>query len=185
MDNIRLRERTLPLAEYRRLLGTYLRPQRGHVALIAILLLGGIALQLINPQIVRYFIDATQNELAAELATPRRDDLTPWVYVGLTFIGISLMGRLLTVATTYLSIDVGWRATNALRADLTGHLLRLDMPFHKTHTPGMLIERVDGDVNELADFFSQLVIRAITSGLLILSVLVLLFIENWLAGLAL
>src|SRR6476469_4898663 len=166
---------TFPLAEYRRLLGTYLRPQRGRVALLAALLLAGVALQLINPQIIRYFIDATQSQ----------SDITLLVYAGLAFIGISLLGRLLSVATTYLSINVGWRATNSLRAALTEHLLRLDMPFHKTHTPGELIERVDGDVNELADFFSQLVIRVVTSSLLIAGVLVLLYIENWLAGLAL
>src|SRR5205814_2484378 len=115
----------------------------------------------------------------------RRGDRAPLVYAGMAFIGVGLVGRLLTIATTYLSINVGWRATNSLRAALTEHLLRLDMPFHKTHTPGELIERVDGDVNELADFFSQLVIRVVTSGLLIVGVLVLLFIENWLAGLAL
>jgi ATP-binding cassette, subfamily B, bacterial len=166
---------TLPLAEYRALLGTYLRPQRGRVALLAALLVAGVALQLVNPQIIRYFIDATQ----------RRGDLTPLAYASLAFIVASLAGRLITVVTSYLSIDVGWRATNALRAALTEHLLRLDMPFHKTHTPGELIERVDGDVNELADFFAQLVIRAVTSGLLIVGAVGLLLIENWTAGLAL
>src|SRR5438477_3789832 len=155
---------TLLMAEYRRLLGTYLRPQRGRVTLLAGLLVASVALQLVNPQIIRYFIDATQ----------RRGDLAPLVYAGLAFIATSLAGRLLTIATTYLSINVGWRATNSLRAALTEHLLRLDMSFHKTHTPGELIERVDGDVNELADFFSQLVIRAVTSGLLIAGLLILL-----------
>src|ERR671934_2015816 len=97
----------LPLAEHRRLLGTYLRPQRGRVMLLAALLLASVALQLVNPQIIRYFIDATQ----------RRGDMTPLVYAGLAFIAISLAGRLLAVATTYLRINVGWRATNSLRAD--------------------------------------------------------------------
>jgi ATP-binding cassette subfamily B protein len=166
---------TLPLAEYRRLLGTYLRPQRGRVALLAALLLASVALQLINPQIIRYFIDATQ----------RRGDSAPLVYAGLAFIAGSLVGRALTVATTYLSLNIGWRATNALRAALAEHLLRLDLPFYKTHTPGELIERVDGDVNELADFFAQFVLRLATSGLLILGVLVLLAVESRLAGLAL
>jgi ATP-binding cassette subfamily B protein len=175
MHRVALRELNVPLAEYRHLLSTYLRPQRGRVTLLAALLLASVALQLVNPQIIRYFIDATQSH----------SDVAPLVYAGLAFISVSLVGRLLTIVTTYLSINVGWRATNSLRASLTEHLLRLDMSFHKTHTPGELIERVDGDVNELADFFSQLVIRVVTSGLLILGVLVLLFIENWLAGLAL
>jgi ATP-binding cassette, subfamily B, bacterial len=169
----------LPIGEYRRLLGTYLRSQRGRVMLLAGLLVASVALQLANPQIIRYFIDATQASLRSGVG------VAPLVYAGLAFIAASLGGRLLSVASTFLSIDVGWRATNSLRAALTEHLLRLDMPFHKTHTPGELIERVDGDVNELADFFSQLVIRAATSGLLVAGVLVLLFVENWLAGLAL
>jgi ABC-type multidrug transport system fused ATPase/permease subunit len=166
---------TLPLAESRQLLGTYLWPQRGRVAVLSGLLLGSIGLQLVNPQIIRYFIDATQTH----------SDLTPLVYAGIAYIAISLAQRLLAVATTYLSTNVGWSATNALRSALTEHLLRLDMPFHKTHTPGELIERVDGDVTQLADFFSRLLISVVSNCLLIMGVLVLLFVEEWRAGLAL
>jgi ABC-type multidrug transport system fused ATPase/permease subunit len=166
---------TVPVAEYRRLLGTYLRPQRGRVTLLAALLLAGVGVQLVQPQIIRYFIDATQ----------RREAGAPLVTAGIAFLAASLGGRLLTIATTYLSINIGWRATNALRVALTEHLLRLDMPFHKTHTPGELIERVDGDANELVDFFSQFVIRVVTSSLLIIGVLGVLWVENALAGLAL
>jgi len=175
MHRATFRESTFPLAEYRRLLGTYLRPQRGRVTLLAVLLVGSLALQLINPQIIRYFIDATQSQ----------SNLALLVFAGIAFIAISLAQRVLDVATTYLSINVGWSATNSLRAALTEHLLRLDMPFHKTHTPGELIERVDGDVNELADFFAQFVIRLATNALLILGVLVLLSVENLLLGLSL
>src|SRR5512141_13168 len=96
------------LTESRQLLGTYLRPHRGRVMLLATLLLASIALQLANPQILRYFIDATQ----------RQGDLAPLIYAGFAYIALSVIGRLLTIATTYLSIDIGWRATNALRADL-------------------------------------------------------------------
>ncbi len=166
---------TFPIGEYRYLLGTYLRPQRGRVTVLTALLLSSVVMQLINPQIIRYFIDATQRQV----------DARSLLYPGIAYIAVSLTGRLVTIATTYLSIDVGWRATNLLRASLTEHLLRLDMPFHKTHTPGELIERVDGDITDLADFFSLFVIRLVTSGLLLLGVLVLLSIENWLAGIAL
>ena len=64
-------------------------------------------------------------------------------------------------ATTYVGEDVSWTATNALRADLTQHCLRLDMDFHNARTPGELIERIDGDASELANFFSQLVLRVL------------------------
>ncbi len=37
----------------------------------------------------------------------------------------------------YLSKDVGYRATDRLRADLVGHCLRLDLSFHQTQSWGM------------------------------------------------
>ena len=41
------------------------------------------------------------------------------------------------------------------------------MPFHKLHTPGELIERIDGDVTALADFFSLFLVR-LAGGLLLI-----------------
>ena len=48
------------LRGYRTLWARYLRPYWHKVTLIALLLLGTIGLQLLNPQIVRRFIDAAQ-----------------------------------------------------------------------------------------------------------------------------
>ncbi len=47
----------VPLRQYGQILGVYLKPQRGKVCMLAVLVLSGIGLQLLNPQIVRYFID--------------------------------------------------------------------------------------------------------------------------------
>jgi hypothetical protein len=48
------------LKQYRTLLTTYLDPLRGRVALLALLLFGGIGLRLWAPQILRDFIDLVQ-----------------------------------------------------------------------------------------------------------------------------
>ncbi|HEV2124099.1 MAG TPA: hypothetical protein VGW38_15150 [Chloroflexota bacterium] len=42
---------------YIRLLTAYLRPQWQRTAALAFFLLGSIGLQLVNPQVLRYFID--------------------------------------------------------------------------------------------------------------------------------
>ncbi len=139
------------------------------------LLFGGIALQLVNPQIVRYFIDTTQ----------QGGSQTALTVAALLFIAIGLSQRALALGTLYMSENVAWTATNALRTDLARHVLRLDMPFHKFHTPGELIERIDNDVDELANFFSQLVIQVVSNALLIVGVLLLLFREDWRIGLGL
>jgi ATP-binding cassette, subfamily B, bacterial len=76
-------------------------------------------------------------------------------------------------------------ATNALRADLTLHLLRLDPDFLNSHTPGELIERVDGDVGLLANFFARFVIYVVGNGLLIVGVVILLVQIDWTLAVAL
>ena len=159
----------LPLRDDWSLLARYLRAQQAKVFLLALLLLGSIGLQLVNPQLVRSFIDAAQT------GSP----LTTLLQLALLFLGAAMLNYLLTLALTYLSEDVGWRTTNALRTDLAAHLLRLDMRFHHQQTPGALIERIDGDVGQLARFFAQLFLRLVSNGLLLLGILAVLAWEDW------
>jgi ATP-binding cassette subfamily B protein len=161
------------LPPYGDLLAKYLRPQRYRVLLLGVAILGSIGLQLINPQIVRAFIDAAREGGAIDRLT----------LTALLFLGVAVASQAVSIAVTYLGQNVAWAATNKLRIDLAQHCLRLDMSFHKAHTPGELIERVDGDVSELAGFFSQLMIRLVGNGLLVLGVLVLVFREDWRIGL--
>ena len=165
----------LSVGPHRRLLTTYLAPQRARVALLAVLLLAGIGLQLLNPQVMRFFIDT------AEAGGPMRALLL----AALVYLVAGLLGRGLTFATSYVGLNVAWKATNTLRSDLTRHCLRLDMPFHKTHTPGEMIERVDGDALALGTFFSQMVVKTAGNVLLVIAILSLLYRENAAAGLIL
>ncbi len=98
-------------------------------------------------------------------------------------MGLALAGQGLAVAETYVAENVSWAATNALRADLVAHLLRLDATFHTAHTPGELIERVDGDVATLARFFSRFVVYVLGNGVLLVGVLGLLYHVDWRVGL--
>ena len=161
--------------QHRRLLTIYLRPQRARAALLAVLLLAGIGLQLLNPQVMRFFIDT------AEAGGPPRALLL----AALVYLVAGLLGRGLTFATSYVGLNVAWKATNALRGDLTRHCLRLDMPFHKAHTPGEMIERVDGDALALGTFFSQMAVKTAGNALLVIAILYLLYRENAAAGLIL
>ncbi|HEV8633157.1 MAG TPA: ABC transporter ATP-binding protein [Chloroflexota bacterium] len=160
--------------EYAALLRRYLAPEAGRALLLAVLLLGGIGLQLLNPQIVRAFIDA----IAAGQPADRL------VSTALLFLAVALLHQGLSVWAAYVGEDVGWASTNRLRSDLARHCLDLDMAWHNDRTPGELIERIDGDVTALASFFSQLVIRVFGSLLLLVGAVVLLFREDWRVGLA-
>ena len=160
---------------YWNLLSDHIRPQKRQFILLAAMLFGSIGLRILAPQIMRSFIDSA---LAGE--TLRTLSLT-----AVAFIGIALIQQVVAIGVKYLGENVAWTATNDLRAELAEHAINLDMRFHNDHTPGELIERIDGDVTELATFFSQFALNLIANGLLLIGILVALFLEDWRAGLGL
>jgi ATP-binding cassette subfamily B protein len=162
----------IPFKRYWDLLAQYIKPQRGRFAWLTVLLLTSIGLQVVNPQIMRFFIDATQTS----------QDFQVLVVAALAFIGIALIQQVVGVTATYVGENVAWVATNELRADLAHHCLNLDMSYHNDISPGELIERIDGDVTELSNFFSQFVIRVLGNILLMIGILVALFLEDWRIG---
>ena len=157
------------------ILRKYLSPLAWRAGLLGACLLSATLLQLYVPQVMRAFIDLAMQKGA-------RDALRR---LALTYLALAVANQLLSAAATYLSADVGWRATNALRADLFSHALRLDMRYHKDRTPGEMIERIDGDVTSVSNFFSQFVVRVSAAVLLTFGVLGLLWREDWRVGLPL
>jgi ATP-binding cassette subfamily B protein/ATP-binding cassette subfamily C protein len=160
---------------YGRFLLHYLHPLAGKVCLLAGLIVATMGLQLLNPQIIRYFIDTALAAGTGVAAAPTSSLLL----AALTFFAATLLLQGVSVAATYVGEDVGWRATNQLRNELARHVLGLDMHFHHSHTPGELIERLDGDVAEIAIFFAQFVLRVLGNLLLLVGVLIVLFWIDW------
>ena len=148
----------------RALLSKYLKPQWPRAALLGVLLLAGIGSQLANPFIAKTFIDQAQ----------AGEPFERLVRIGLLFLGVALITQLATVAETYVAEDLGWRTTNVLRADLTRHVLALDGSFHAEHGAGELIERIDGDVSAIANFFSRFVVHVLGNALFLVGMLALL-----------
>jgi ABC-type multidrug transport system fused ATPase/permease subunit len=163
------------LDRYRRLLGAYLRPEWPRVAALGLILAGTISVQIATPLVASRFLDD-----AVSGAASRR-----LLLLALLTFGLAIAAQGLAVAETWVAEQLGWSATNALRIDLLAHLLRLDAGFHADHSPGELIERVDGDVGTLARFFSRFVINVIGNALLMIGVIVLLFTVDWRIGLGL
>ena len=157
------------------LLIAYLKPQWRRTIVLASLLLFGIALQLGNPLILRRFIDTAKSGRAD-------DSLTTIAFV---FVAVVSAQQLISIMVVLFGENVGWKATNLLRNDLFLHCLRLDPSFHEAHLPGEMIERIDGDVTTLSNFFSQFIIRVLGNGLLVIGILLIVFREDWRVGLIL
>jgi len=162
----------IPFQQYWDLLAPYIKFQKTRFIWLAVFLFSSIGLQVINPQIMRYFIDAATTSRASENLK----------IAALAFIAIALIQQVVGVIATYLGENVAWTATNELRSDLARHCLKLDMSFHNNTSPGELIERIDGDISELSNFFSQMVIRVLGNMLLMAGILIAMFFEDWRVG---
>jgi ABC-type multidrug transport system fused ATPase/permease subunit len=161
------------LSRYWHLLSRYLRPQWWRIGLLALILCCTIGVQVATPLVTSAFIDRAISG----------GELSDLMVLALATIALALLQQGMAIAETGIAEMVSWTATNTLRADLLTHLLRLDASFHTAHTPGELIERVDGDVATLARFFSRFVVYVLGNGILMLGVLGLLYHIDWRVGL--
>jgi ABC-type multidrug transport system fused ATPase/permease subunit len=159
----------------RRLVRTYLLPHRGRGATLAAALAFATALPLLAPQLLGRFVDQAVG----------RATVAALVGTAVAYLVVALSGQLVTVVATYLASRLAWTATNELREDLVGHVLSLDLAYHGQHTPGELIERVDGDVSSLGDFVARFLFQVLGSLLLLIGAVGLVLREDVRIGLTL
>ena len=95
----------VPLRQYVSLLVHYLKPLWFRVTLLVVFMFGGIGLGLLSPQIIRYFIDTAKAGGA----------LRNLLIAGGLFLVVGILGQIVTLISSYLGQDVGWRATNRMR----------------------------------------------------------------------
>src|SRR5574342_1322356 len=98
MGDLTLNDSMRPLAtpslrQYRELLSRYLKPQIGWVILMGAILLAGIAIKLINPQVLRYFLDTAQAGGASRSLNAA---------AGL-FLTFAILQELMSLATQYVT----------------------------------------------------------------------------------
>ena len=91
---------SFPVRRYLALLVTYLKPQWRRTLLMGALLLVNVGLQLLGPQVLRYFIDT----ILAGGAT------IALILAALIYVVITLADNGVSIATTYLSETVAWTA---------------------------------------------------------------------------
>jgi len=167
-----VKEKKVKVREIWPLLKKYLSDQKSGVFILAALVFSTVGLELYSPHIIRNFID----EISAGASTDKL------IRLSVLYIGLAVILQLFSIFTTYLSQNIGWRATNRLRNDLTEHCMNLDMSFHKDHLPGELIQRIDGDVASLSNLFSNFAIRITADFFLLFGILAVMFNEDWRLG---
>ncbi|MCP3991106.1 MAG: ABC transporter ATP-binding protein [Actinomycetia bacterium] len=148
-----------------------IRPDAGRYAALSVIVMVSAIAALAGPVILRELIDrAGQGATLASLVALAVVYLLTAVGSQLAALGVSVM----TTATA-------WHTANSLRLQLTDHVLGLDHEFHRSHSPGELIERIDGDVTSVSDFLAVVLVRVLSAVFLIVgAVAVVATIEWWL-----
>lgn len=131
-------------------------------AALGILLALRAGLAIAGPIIVRRIIDlADAGATAAQITR-----------LGVLFLVIALVAQALGIVVAWYATTIAWRTTNDLRMRMTRHVLGLDHEFHRSHTPGELIQRVDGDVTAVSDFLGRVISRAVGAVMLVFAMVV-------------
>lgn len=157
---------------YLALASRYSRPHASRLAVLAVFVCMGIALQVIAPGVLRSFIDSAVSGQSPQVLQS----------LALLYIIISAARQLFSALGRHAATDAGWRATNTLRRDLSYHCLRLDLAWHRHRPPGEMIERIDGDISTLAGFFSQFIVGVIANTVLLVILIALLYAVDWRIG---
>lgn len=160
------------IKNYTGLLTKYLKNCKLQLLFLSLIMGASIIIQLLNPQIVRYFIDGIE----------KQKPMDTLFIAAVLFILSALIQQVLAVGSTFFSQNIGWRATNSLRLDLVKHCLSLDMTFFKEHQSGEIVERIDGDVTALFNFFSKLFVSFINNILLMGGIILILTIQSPVVG---
>ncbi len=166
----------IPFRKYFRLLREYLKPEFRKFLLLIILLVVSTILSVVNPQILKRYIESASDPLFTDFST--------LILAAVIYITLAIIAQILLIASVYIGQNLAWDSTNTLRYDLLNHCMHLDMRFHNEHKPGSMVERIDGDVLMLSTFFSTLILYLGRNLLLIISILIGFFILNWIIGLA-
>ena len=156
-----------------RALGALLRPDVWRWVGLGALVAVGSALTIAGPLVVRRVVDTAAGGTTAGEITR----------LALVFLGIAACAQFIAVVVAWLATVAAWRTTNGLRLTMTRHVLGLDHEFHRTHTPGELIQRVDGDITSVSDFLSQVVTKAAGAAMLVSGMVVVLGVIDWRLGL--
>lgn len=142
--------------------------------MVVVLAVAG-ALPLLGPLLIASFIDQ-----AADGATRSRLLVIAGIYVAL-----GLARQVISIAVAWTATDLAWRVTNRLRSDLTKHVLKLDLAFHRATSPGELVSRVDGDVTALSDFVASFAVKAAAALITLLGLILVMLVRDWQIGLGL
>ncbi|MFP7673883.1 ABC transporter ATP-binding protein [Marivita sp. S0852] len=82
------------------------------------------------------------------------------LWVGLIFLGIFVVRAVASIVQKVLLTRISQLSVADIRQDLLAHLMVLDTAYHQTHSPGYLMQRVEGDVDAISKVWRTIITGA-------------------------
>jgi ATP-binding cassette subfamily B multidrug efflux pump len=148
---------------------TYVRPYTPQLIGVGILVCISTAVGLAGPMLIGRAIDLAINPGDSYLL----------LKIGLSMLGIYLVGCLASILHGILMVGIGQRIIADLRQELFTHLQDLSMVYHDEHRVGDLMSRVTNDTEAINRVLSNGLIQFITNVLLLGGIMAAMFLLNW------
>jgi ATP-binding cassette subfamily B protein len=126
---------------------------RGAAAVMMALLIGGIALDLVSPQLTRFLVDHVLPGVPGETTAIQ---LRMLLMVVLVLAAVQVLRQVVNFVNGRVGSRVGTAITHDMRSRLVGHLQQLSVGFYDRQQVGALVGRVAYDTESLHSFVNQL-----------------------------
>jgi len=166
--------RHLPFGEMVRRVLPFFRPHRRKLAAGVALLLVSVATQLSGPLVLRRLIDVAVPESS-------RGGI---VACALLYAGLFVVGAAATWLQVVVLTRMGLAIVAELKQRLFAHVLRLSLAYFDKNTPGMLLARIESDVERLQALFAEVSIAVLRTLILIAGMMTVMLAVNWRVTLA-
>ena len=147
----------------------YLRPYRAQAGLALAAIIAASVLQLAQPYLMK---------LAIDRYIPARD-LAGVNRIAFAYLLILVGSFCLEYTQTWLLQMTGQRIMFDMRAEIYGHLQRIDLRFYDRNPVGRLMTRVTTDVDVINDMFTSGVVSVFGDVFTLLGIMIVLLSMNW------
>lgn len=142
-------------------------------SVIAVLYLGFIALSLIGPYLMQYFID--------EVITKK--DIKDIVFFALLFLSVYLFMGGIALAIKYLIVNLENDIATDLRNEMFSKIVHLPLSFYREHKIGPVLERLVRDTSVVHSIWGYLFPSIFSSVISFVATLVIVVSKSWLIAL--
>jgi ATP-binding cassette subfamily B protein len=150
-----------------------LAPQRGAVAVAALVLMAQAGALLSGPLLVRYGID---HGLPSSTSSGDAGALNLAVAL---YLAMALLGLVLGRSAIVMVAKIGERFLRELRNRLFGHVMSLSLDYFETEKTGRIVARMTSDIDALQELISQGLVLFVQNVFLFVGAVILVTYISW------